>query len=254
MRIAMLMWMRCSAMAWAVLLAGGCTVDQLPPLGDAAAPPSARSDAAASDAPANDAARPDAPANDAARPDGPPDARDGEARPDAPPPVDGSPATAPMMCAGTAALPAFDKTCAVDADCAAVTHQINCCGTLVALGINKRLVTAFNDAEKACAASYPACGCASQPTRTEDGSMQLGFDGGIAVKCQSGSCTTFIKGCGDPCGAGTSCFCCPTGPQSYCACTTPCTSNTECKTPGLTTCQTGGFPKFCAANVACWTR
>jgi hypothetical protein len=112
--------------------------------------------------------------------------------------------TAPMACAGTVVLPSFDRSCTDERDCVAVTHQISCCGSKVALGLNKKELEAFTRAETMCAASYPACGCPALPTRTDDGSSTPGLAGDVVVACREGTCSTFVKGCGGPCGAGTS--------------------------------------------------
>jgi hypothetical protein len=162
--------------------------------------------------------------------------------------------TTPMACAGTVVLPSFDRSCTDDRDCVAVTHQISCCGSQVALGLNKKELDTFTRAETMCAASYPACGCPALPTRTEDGSSTPGLAGDIAVACREGTCTTFVKGCGGPCGASTTCACCPIGPTQYCVCTTTgCMGNGDCTDPARPTCQRAGFPSLCtAAGVACF--
>lgn len=82
---------------------------------------------------------------------------------------------------------ATSKTCTVDTDCAIGVHQINCCGTSVALGIAASQASAFAADEAACAASYPACGCAAQQTKAEDGNS-----GDIQVKCDAGQCKTYV--------------------------------------------------------------
>ena len=113
---------------------------------------------------------------------------------------------------------------------------------------------AFTRAETMCAASYPACGCPALPTRTDDGSSTRGLDGDIVVACREGTCSTFVKGCGGPCGAGTTCACCPIGPTQYCVCTTTgCRGNGDCTDPARPTCQQAGSPSLCtAAGVACF--
>jgi hypothetical protein len=152
-----------------------------------------------------------------------------------------------MSCGAGTVLPAFDKSCRGDNDCVAVTHQVDCCGSRMVLGINIRDQAAFTQAERACAASYPACGCPPRPTRTEDGSITISADLDIAVACRSGACTTFLRGCGGPCAAGTSCNCCPRGPANFCVCsTTGCTSDGECRDPMHPSCYRQGIQSFCS--------
>jgi hypothetical protein len=162
--------------------------------------------------------------------------------------------TGAMPCAAGTALPALDKSCGDVRECVAVFHQINCCGTKVALGISKSDLAAFTQAERACAASYPQCGCPTLPTRTEDGSSSSGLDGDIGVTCRAGRCTTFIKACQGPCGPGTTCACCPSGPTNYCLCTTTgCTADQDCEDPARSTCQRGGSSSLCTGTgVTCF--
>jgi hypothetical protein len=88
-------------------------------------------------------------------------------------------------------FPAFDKTCAADDECAVKFHQINCCGTRVAIGINNAGSAAFDEAEAACQAMYPGCGCAQEPTKAEDGKTALD-ESTIQVACTGGACATFV--------------------------------------------------------------
>jgi hypothetical protein len=88
-------------------------------------------------------------------------------------------------------FPTFDKTCAAAADCVVALHQVNCCGTLTAIGINAAEASAFAAAEMTCQMQYPGCGCASTPTTTEDGKMSMD-DTQIQVGCMNGQCSTFL--------------------------------------------------------------
>lgn len=89
-------------------------------------------------------------------------------------------------------LTAFDKDCAVDADCVTKLHQINCCGTREAVGINESGSAAFDALEATCAAQFPGCGCAQQATTAEDGHNMPDFSEAIPVACVAGQCKTFI--------------------------------------------------------------
>lgn len=147
---------------------------------DAAAIDAATADAAAADAAVADAAKADAAAADATAADvAPADVA----------PADAGPA---VMCSGKDwYFPKFSKTCASDDDCVIANHMVNCCGSLIALGIAKTDKAAFDAAEKICDNQYPGCGCASQGTQAEDGFTSLMGDP-IAVKCNAGTCGTYV--------------------------------------------------------------
>jgi hypothetical protein len=101
----------------------------------------------------------------------------------------------PMTCdAGT--FPTFDNGCSDTINCSIGLHQINCCGTLMAIGINHAFRDAFDKAEANWRTACPAaCGCVAGPTRAEDG--KVGSSQSVMVKCESsgpgsGRCTTFF--------------------------------------------------------------
>jgi hypothetical protein len=87
-------------------------------------------------------------------------------------------------------FPTFAKACSSDADCFIALHQINCCGTLVALGYSTSARAAFAAAESTCEGMYPGCGCAQGPTKAEDGRTDL--QGTISVRCSAGTCNTYV--------------------------------------------------------------
>jgi len=110
-----------------------------------------------------------------------------------------------VQCAGPDVhFPLFSKVCKDDAGCVVALHQINCCGSMIAIGIGKGASPAFLDAESQCQQQYPACGCASMPTQAEDGYAAMGGETDIAVHCVAQVCTTSIKAakldCKDPVG------------------------------------------------------
>ncbi len=101
----------------------------------------------------------------------------------------------PMTCdAGT--FPTFDNGCSDTINCSIGLHQINCCGTLLAIGINHAFRDAFDKAEASWRMACPAaCGCVAGPTRAEDG--KVGSSQSVMVTCESsgpgsGRCTTFF--------------------------------------------------------------
>jgi hypothetical protein len=102
----------------------------------------------------------------------------------------GAGATSGVVCDGaTHEFPTFDKSCADVADCVRKDHQVDCCGTLAAIGINVAEETAFDAAEAECLAQYPGCGCAPDETIAEDGNRS---DFSIELECSGGTCSTYV--------------------------------------------------------------
>ncbi len=156
------------------------------------------------------------------------------------------------------AVLALDRSCSTPADCFTGAHVIDCCGNGRVMGFRNAVASQFQTLEAACAASYPACGCPAGPPAADDGS-QLRFSQQAGVTCLQGKCTTFVPECGQPCGAGTTCFSCANGAATFAACATMCADSTACTDPTLPLCQMGSSGntsgKFCtAANVGCDTR
>jgi hypothetical protein len=92
------------------------------------------------------------------------------------------------MCGGTAAFPTFDKGCTSTDNCSDGFHQVDCCGSLVAVGFNHAQRDAFDAAEQAWETTCPACGCAAQPLKADDGKTCA--MNAVTVSCDSGMCTT----------------------------------------------------------------
>jgi hypothetical protein len=96
-----------------------------------------------------------------------------------------------IVCAVSASeFPSFDKTCATPADCVIGVHQFNCCGSTIALGMNRVEQDRFAGAEQTCAEQYPRCACAQTAT-AEDGRSTFG--GTVVVACQSSQCMTAVQ-------------------------------------------------------------
>lgn len=96
-----------------------------------------------------------------------------------------------VMCNGDPPqFPEFDRTCAVDGDCAIVFHQLDCCGSFAAWGLNADAAKPFAEAEELCEAQLPECDCVAEPTVADDGSS--GDNASILVACDGGTCGTFI--------------------------------------------------------------
>ena len=81
----------------------------------------------------------------------------------------------------------FDRGCTTAADCAVVVLQVDCCGSLLATGINSAGVADFEAAAMECAAMYPDCDCPAMQPRADDGSN--GADPTAAtVQCMGMAC------------------------------------------------------------------
>lgn len=114
-----------------------------------------------------------------------------------------------MDCSGAGAgtFPEFERSCKSNADCAAVAHQFNCCGSERITGVRAVQVDAFKTAEATCRGQYPGCGCATQSPVADDGSAAGGGNPGpVAVACNAGTCeTSFSSDATTPCGPELSC-------------------------------------------------
>jgi len=107
------------------------------------------------------------------------------------PPVDASATAVQLACeSGSATFPPLEKACDDAADCFIALHMKDCCGTYVAIGLNKTAQTSFTEKEAVCNAGFPACGCAAGPTAAEDGRNESA--GTIEVSCTSNVCKTYV--------------------------------------------------------------
>ncbi len=88
-------------------------------------------------------------------------------------------------------FPDFNRSCTSDSECAAETHQVDCCGTMVITGVGQSETVAYTAAEKLCESQYPACGCAAQQTRTDSG-QTVTDPSKVRAVCQKGICTTYL--------------------------------------------------------------
>ena len=98
-----------------------------------------------------------------------------------------------VMC-GTSPIvfPSFDKTCSDSSQCSFGTHQINCCGSQLAIGFNVAEASRFATDEKQCRSQYPPCACPASPTKTEDGQTWDGVKT-IVATCTAKGCMTTLK-------------------------------------------------------------
>jgi hypothetical protein len=95
-------------------------------------------------------------------------------------------------------LDASLKACQSDTDCVIKQEQTDCCGTLLYVGVRATSAAAFDTCEAAWVAHFPACGCDSNQTGTEDGKKNtIGDDAGAPqVHCtdftmSGGVCMTY---------------------------------------------------------------
>lgn len=108
-----------------------------------------------------------------------------------------------VRCTGSdPTFPEFERGCSSADNCVLVLHTVDCCGTQLAMAINHSEVERFNSAEAACDAQYPACGCAGQGVRLEDGTVvDFASSDQIAAQCKDGTCSSRYAGdtfaCGD---------------------------------------------------------
>ena len=96
---------------------------------------------------------------------------------------------------------ALDRSCTSAEDCVLVQHQIDCCGTILIMGLTSSEQPGFAALEQYCAAQFPLCGCAAQGMMLEDGSL-IDFGATTAVadcieeRCQSRN-SAATSACGD---------------------------------------------------------
>lgn len=88
-------------------------------------------------------------------------------------------------------FPTFDGSCGDGRDCRVAVHQVNCCGSRVAIGINFLEQARFDEAEATCETQYPACDCFDRGILADDG--QSTYDSAqLAAFCNEGACATFV--------------------------------------------------------------
>lgn len=113
--------------------------------------------------------------------------------------------TSGVMCsASPPSFPAFEKGCTTTDNCLLVSHQTNCCGSILMMGINHAEADRFAALEKVCESQYPACGCASSTVAAEDGTtVPLAAAAKIVVTCDTGKCVSQYSGQTFGCGTST---------------------------------------------------
>lgn len=121
------------------------------------------------------------------------------------------------------------KRCNTASDCAVLTYQQNCCGTMHAEGVAKTTLAQIRACTDKRTAGFPGCGCPATPTFADDGTTDTSFSGvQPSVACNANRCeTSFAK---DACAGVTLPPCpreCTTFPE-----TGSCTPGDECRLAG----------------------
>jgi len=96
----------------------------------------------------------------------------------------------PAACGNGQAFSTFTKACTNSDSCSFGLHQLNCCGSQLAIGFNHSVVASFQAAEAAWEATCSACACAAAAPLVEDGKSCKGT---IGASCDNGMCTTHCK-------------------------------------------------------------
>jgi hypothetical protein len=94
----------------------------------------------------------------------------------------------PGGCGFDGGFPGFVKGCSAQAGCVFKLHQVDCCGSLIAIGINHSDALLFDQAELAWRNACPVCKCPPKPTMAEDGNT--GLSSAVKVNCESQVCKT----------------------------------------------------------------
>lgn len=94
----------------------------------------------------------------------------------------------PGACTPDGGFPNFQKGCGTTANCIVKLHQVDCCGSMIAIGLNHGEFAAFDSAELSWESACPKCKCPAKPTVAEDGKSGLNAD--VKVSCDNGVCRT----------------------------------------------------------------
>ncbi len=105
-----------------------------------------------------------------------------------------------IICEGdNATLNSLDKSCETEADCIAVLHTTDCCGSGMIMGINADAEATFRAAEMQCA-PLPVCDCAPQDTALEDGTRIPYGEASYVIACSGNTCQSAYPGTAFTCG------------------------------------------------------
>jgi hypothetical protein len=113
----------------------------------------------------------------------------------------GGSAGEPIVCEGDGStIATIDKSCETSLDCVLVNHVVDCCGSILIMGINAAAVRTFQAAETQCTAGQPVCDCAPQGTNLEDGTWIGIGSTNYDVDCSALQCQSVYTGTTFACG------------------------------------------------------
>lgn len=88
-------------------------------------------------------------------------------------------------------FPNLTKECKTTKDCSWLPHQMDCCGSIIAVGVWAPIAQLFFQAENLCVSQYPKCKCAAKSPIAEDGNASDTQD--FEATCDAGKCMTHVK-------------------------------------------------------------
>lgn len=89
-------------------------------------------------------------------------------------------------------MPASMRVCNVDTDCEVRPRQVDCCGSIVLVGVRSNVAPAFAVCEAERQKGLPMCDCLAQPTKTDEGST-IPPDASVGARCTASACTSFVR-------------------------------------------------------------
>jgi len=92
---------------------------------------------------------------------------------------------------GSAFAEQFSKQCDGDGDCALAFIAKDCCGTTLAVGINRLEAERLGSAWQECLKQLAQCGCPASLPEAEDGNSTQNLQD-IQVHCDQGQCSSYI--------------------------------------------------------------
>jgi len=94
----------------------------------------------------------------------------------------------PGACTPDGGFPSFVKGCTTVDNCVFKLHQLDCCGSMLAIGMNHAEAIAFDKTELEWRTACPKCACPSGPTVAEDGKTGPSLD--VKLTCDGNVCKT----------------------------------------------------------------
>lgn len=88
-------------------------------------------------------------------------------------------------------FPNLTKECTTTKDCSWLPHQMDCCGSMIAVGVWAPIAQLFFQAENLCVSQYPKCKCAAKTPIAEDGNASETQE--FEATCDAGKCMTHVK-------------------------------------------------------------